>query len=636
MGMTNSQTAREAGNAATLQAVCVCFLLVLAVLVVFGQTAHFGFVNYDDPLYVYENAQLSSGVSLKGVAYAFTHVECSLYHPLTMISLRLDYQLHGPNAGGYHLANVLIHAASAVLLFLVMRRMTGALWRSAFLAAVFAIHPLRAESVAWVTERKDVLGAFFFMLTLGAYVRYVEMRKAESRKQELFYALTLVFFVLGLLSKPTAVVLPFVLLLLDYWPLNRFPAGTSSRAAGIPKRLILEKIPLLALAAAACVVTVIAAGEGVSTANRIPMPMRICNAVVSYLVYLRQMFWPAGLAVFYPYPAKSPSLWEMAAAILLLAVISGGVLMLRRKRPWLLVGWFWYLGVLVPVIGVVQAGDFAHADRNSYLSQIGLCVALIWEAAGVSAVWRCRRAVVGGCSAAILAALTYCAHAQASFWRDSESLWNHALSCTTGNDVAHYNLGNDLVKHGRDDDAIVQFQEALATQPVNYDVHYNLANALLRRGRLDEAIAQYRDCLEIAPDNADVLNNLGNALAGKGADAAAIAQYQKSLAIKPGQVNVLNNLAWLLATTPGTALRNGAKAVALATQASQLSGEANPVILHTLAAAYAEAGMYGEATATARRALELARAQQNSALAATLQKEMELYEAETPPATAPQ
>jgi len=635
MGMTNSQTAREAGNPETLQVICVCFLLVLAVLAVFGQTAHFDFVNYDDPLYVSENAQLSSGLSMKSVAYSFTHAECNLYHPLTMLSLRLDYQLHGLNAGGYHLTNVLIHAASVVLLFLIMRRMTGALWRSAFLAAVFAIHPLRAESVAWVTERKDVLGAFFFMLTIGAYVRYVEMRKAESGKQELFYALTLVFLVMGLLSKPTVVVLPFVLLLLDYWPLNRFPAAASSRAIGIPKRLILEKVPLLALAAAACVATVIAAGKAISTTERIPMPLRFSNAVVSYVVYLRQMFWPSGLAVFYPYPAKGPPLWEMAAAILLLAVITGGVVMLRRKCPWLFVGWFWYLGVLVPVIGFVQGGNSAHADRSSYLSQIGLCVLLIWGAAGLSAAWRCRRLVQGGCSAAVLAALIGCSHTQTSFWRDSESLWNHTLSCTSGNHVAHYNLGNYLVKQGRVDEAIVQFQEALATQPANFDVHYNLANALLRRGSLDDAIAQYRVCLEIAPDNAEVLNNLGNALAEEGADGAAIAQYEKSLEIKPGQLNVLNNLAWLLATTPGPALRNGAKAVALATQASQLSAGTNPLILHTLAAAYAEAGMYGQATATARRALVLAQAQQKDALAATLQKEIELYAAKTPPATAP-
>ena len=268
---------------------------------VFGQTADFGFVNYDDNIYVYENAEVAGGLSLKGLAWVFTHTDCSLYHPLTMLSLMGDYQLHGLHAGWYHFTNVLLHTASAILLFLVLRQMTGALWRSAFVAAVFAIHPLRVESVAWVAERKDVLSAFFFMLTLGAYARYV--RKPDSPGR---YVLVAVAFVLALLSKPTVVTLPFVLLLLDYWPLHRFEQPR--KLSG----LILEKIPLLALAAGACAMTVLAAGKEITTGNIIPMPSRLGNALVSYAVYLRQMVWPGGLAVFYPCPEKGLPAWEMA------------------------------------------------------------------------------------------------------------------------------------------------------------------------------------------------------------------------------------------------------------------------------------------------------------------------------------
>jgi tetratricopeptide (TPR) repeat protein len=685
------------------QGLCVCVFLALAVWAVFGQTAHFEFVNFDDDVYVYKNPQVTGGLSLEGMARTFTHAECSLYHPLTMISLMWDYHLHGLQAGGYHLTNVLIHTASVMLLFLILRRMTGAVWRSAFVAAVFAIHPLRVESVAWVTERKDVLGTFFFMLTVGAYVRYVEEGKMQNAKCRVYYAAAAGFFVLDLLSKPMAVTLPFVLLLLDYWPLHRFAPQTPTRPGGIPKGLILEKIPLMALAAAACVVTYFAAGKAVMSAALAPMPARIGNALVSCVVYLRQMVWPAELAVFYPYPGKSPPLWEWAPALLLLTVFSGVVLASWRKRPWLVTGWLWYLGMLVPVIGIVPIGSFAHADRNTYLPQIGLYVLLTWAAAGMTAGWRYRRLIQGGGCAAILGALSYCAHTQTSCWRNSELLWKHTLSCTTGNYPAHYNLGNEFVKQGRLDEAIGQFRKALDIQPASYDACYNLANALFRQGQLEDAIPQYRKALAIAPNNAEARNNLGNALAMKGDFEAAIAQYQKALQIQPGyadahfdlgrvllkqgqrdeavaqfrkvveikpqdaearndlgralllkgedkeavdswqqaleinpgQIAVLNNLAWLLATTSNAPLRNGAKAVALATQASQLSGGGNPVILRTLAVAWAEEGSYERAAATARRALALAVEQKKDELAATLQKEIQLYEAKTPPPNAP-
>ena len=290
------------------QTVCVCVFLALAVWAVFGQTAGFGFVNLDDNLYVYENPKLASGLSLDGIAYTFSHAECFLYHPLTMISLELDYQFHGLHAGGYHLTNVRIHTASVILLFLILRQMTGALWRSAFVAAVFAIHPLRVESVAWVTERKDVLATFFFILTLWAYVRHAEKCIIHYSLFTIHYSLALFFFVLGLLCKPMAVTLPFVLLLLDYWPLNRFAQPTPSRPFGIPKRLILEKIPLMTLAAVACGVTCFVARYWGIRSGRPFRPVHMGNVWISYAVYLRQMVWPTKLAVFLSVPGEESPL----------------------------------------------------------------------------------------------------------------------------------------------------------------------------------------------------------------------------------------------------------------------------------------------------------------------------------------
>jgi tetratricopeptide (TPR) repeat protein len=556
----------------------VCLALAAITFAVFGQTAGFGFVNYDDNIYVYENAEVAGGLSLKGLAWVFTHADCSLYHPLTTLSLMGNYQLHGLHAGGYHFTNVLLHTASAILLFLILRQMTGALWRSAFVAAVFAIHPLRVESVAWVAERKDVLSAFFFMLTLGAYARYV--RKPDSPGR---YVLVAAAFVLALLSKPTVVTLPFVLLLLDYWPLHRFEQPR--KLSG----LIREKIPLLALAAGACAMTVLAAGKEITTGNIIPMASRLGNALVSYAVYLRQMVWPGGLAVFYPRPEKGYPVWTMALSFLLLASITGGVLAFRRKRGWLLTGWLWYLGMLMPMIGIVKAGAFAHADRMTYLPQIGIYVAVTW----LVAEWRVSRVALGGLMAGVLAVLMVCAWQQTGYWQDSETLWAHTIACTTDNDTAHLNLGSVLLQDGILDEAINHFQKALQLNPENATAHFNLATMLRRTGRVNEAINH----------------------------------FQKALQIKPDDPEIQNSLAWLLATCPQASLRNGNKAVELARQANGLTGGENPIILQTLAAGCAEAGRFSEAVETAQRALRLAEAQSNTVLAGQLQSELKLYQA---------
>jgi tetratricopeptide (TPR) repeat protein len=627
----------------------VCLALAAITFVVFGQTAGFRFVNYDDNVYVYENAKVAGGLSMKGLAWIFTHADCNFYHPLTMLSLMADHQLHGLHAGWYHFTNVILHAASAILLFLVLRQMTGALWRSAFVAAVFAIHPLRVESVAWVAGRKDVLSAFFFMLTLGAYARYV--RKPDSVARYLVVAAA---FVLALLSKPSVVTLPFVLLLLDYWPLRRFEQPR--KLSG----LILEKIPLLALAAGACVMTVLAEGEAIAAVATVSMPLRLDNAVVSYAVYLRQMVWPEGLAVPYPYPHNGLPAWEVALAGALLAVLSAVAWGERRRRPWLLMGWLWYLGMLTPMIGIVQVGASAHADRMTYLPQIGICMAVTW----LVAEWRLSRVAFGGLMAGVILALMFCAWKQTTYWKSNETLWPHTLACTTGNYMAHFNLGNALRQEGRMDDAITHYEEALQIAPRDAETHNNIGLALFQKGRMndamahlqkaaqiaphdaatqnnlgytllqmgrvDEAITHCRQAVQIRPDFAEAHNNLGLAFFRQGRMDEAIAQYQKALEIKPADPSVQNNLAWLLATCPEASLRNGDKAVELARRANALTGGENPIILRTLASAFAEAGRFSEAVEAAQRALRVAEAQANTGLAGQLQSEIKLYQAGSP------
>ena len=407
----------------------VCIFLAAIIWVVFGQTLRHEFVNVDDQEYVYENSAVIRGLNLKGVEWAFTHTVCANWHPLTMLSHMLDCQLYGLNAGGHHLTNILLHTATAILLFLVLRRMTGFLWRSAFVAAVFAIHPLRVESVAWVSERKDVLSGLFFMLTVGAYGRYVEKSKVQDPRSKVFYGLALVFFALGLLCKPMLVTLPCVLVLLDYWPLGRVTRlhcasarqasdmwqvtsdkNSVSQLPGATKRseggstlnhLLLEKLPLLGLAVASGVVTLYAQRGALQSFERISFGLRVGNALMSYVMYMGQMFWPSGLAVLYPFTAGGVGISGAVGSAVLLAGISVGVFVLRRRRPYLLTGWLWYLLMLVPVIGLVQVGAQARADRYTYLPQIGLYVMVTWAAADLCAGWRHRRMVLGGCATVI-------------------------------------------------------------------------------------------------------------------------------------------------------------------------------------------------------------------------------------------
>jgi protein O-mannosyl-transferase len=525
------------------QAACVCVILVLAVLAVFGQTAGFGFVNYDDDQYVFENPVVEKGLSVEAVGWAFTHAQVANWTPLSTLSHMLDCQMFGLHAGGHHLVNVLWHAANAVLLFLVLRQMTGSLWRSAFVAAVFAIHSLRAESVAWVSERKDVLSAFFFMLAIGAYVRYAQEFKVQSSKFKVLYSLCLVFFVLGLMSKPMVATLPFVLLLLDYWPLGRFQDAPQFL------RLVKEKIPFFALAAGACVATALVPGLVITDARRLPLLERFGNALVSDVVYVRQMVFPAGLAVPYPLPPNGYAIWQVGLALVFVAAITAGLVLWRKKRPALLVGWFWYLGMLFPVIGIIQiSADAARADRYTYLPGIGLALALTWAVADGSAGWKNRKLILGGSMLAVVGALGICGHRQTSYWKDSATLWRHVLACTSGNSLANNNLGVALAAKGDLAAAIVQYQKALEIKPDYSEALNNLGVALVAKGDVEAAIVQYQKALEIKPDYVEVRYNLGSALAGQGEYEAAITQYRKALEIKPDYAEALNNLGAALAS----------------------------------------------------------------------------------------
>ena len=522
--------ASATGQALRWPAPGLCLVLAAMTFAVFGQTLTDDFVNFDDNNYVYDNPVVSQGLTFKGIVWAFSQAHFTNWHPLTWLSHMLDCQLYGLNPAGHHLTNVLLHTATVILLFLVLREMTGALWRSAFVAALFAIHPLRAESVAWVSERKDLLSGLFFMLTIGAYVRYVRRPWSAAR-----YGLVMLLLALGLLCKPTLVTLPLVLLLLDYWPLQRVE---SRKLSG----LVLEKLPLLALSAASCVATLLAQNKAIQSGPSFSLPFRLGNALVACAVYLRQMVWPAGLAVFYPYHHNGLPPWAVALAGTLVAVLSVAALLQWRKQPWLLVGWLWYLAMLLPVAGIIQVGLQAHADRYTYLPQIGICLAVTW----LAAQWRMSRAAFGGLMSGVLAVLMVCAWKQTAFWKNGETLWTHALACTTDNEVACSNLGAVLLQKGRTDEAIRLERQALQINP-NYEMpQFNLGNALLQKGKVDEAIYHFMYALHINPDYAEAHAGLGRALLCKGNLEAAADHLQKALQINPFDAQAHYNLGAVL------------------------------------------------------------------------------------------
>jgi len=701
----------------------VCLILTAVTLATYWRVSGDNFINFDDDYYIVQNPWVNQGLSFKGIAWAFTHFYSANWHPITWISHMLDCELFGLQPGPQHVVNLGFHAANAALLFTLLKRTTGALWRSAIVAGLFALHPLHVESVAWAAERKDVLSTFFGLLALLCYAQYAKTGAIRSR----YYWGALFFFVMGLMSKPMVVTLPFVMLLLDFWPLGRV-STTSDNPMEIDfrklKTLLLEKWPFFMLVPISCVITYFAqkSAGAVATNDR---GFYMGNALVSYVRYIGRMFWPIDLSVIYPLYTITP--WKVAGAAFFLLAISVLCIKARQKKPYLLMGWLWYLGMLVPVIGFMQVGPQSSADRYTYMSLTGLFVICVWGAADLMKDWRFRKPVAVIASTLILLVCSALTVHQLQFWKNGVTLFEHTIAVTANNAfgedeyagaliiagkgkeafahdaealrlapdnaiiqndyaaalvevgrapdaLSHYaqaaqlapnnaliqnNYGVALARAGMTNDAIARYQQALHIQPDYVDAYNNLGTVLAGEGHLDEAAASLSRALAIEPDNADIHLNLGLALIrlGRVPDAArefstavtldpkeAEAQYELGLCLamarqpgmalshlqaaaqlRPDWTDPLNAAAWILATDGDGQVRNGPEAVSLAESAAALSHGQDPVILNTLAAAYAETGRFDDATNTAGKAIALAQQSGRAALAGQIQSLLALY-----------
>jgi protein O-mannosyl-transferase len=521
-------------------------LLALVTLALYWPAIHCNFVNCDDNLCVTDNPHVQAGLSWGAVAWAWLNPVNSNWHPLTVLSHMLDCQLFGLRPWGHHLTSVLLHSLNTVLVFLLLRRLTGATWRSLWVAALFGWHPLHVESVAWIAERKDMLSTAFGLLSLLCYARYAQSRSVGERDSRLHpardYSLALLFLALGLMSKAMLVTWPFVMLLLDYWPLGRFQSSTTRRG-----RLLVEKIPFLVLAGAASVFTYLVQKQAgaLTMIDHLPLGARAENALVSCCRYLGKLFWPAHLAIFYPHPGYWPLEQVLLAAGLLL-VLSVLLVAKARQYPFLLGGWLWYCGTLVPVIQLVQTGSHAMADRYTYVPSLGLLVLVAWGAGALAGRWRHG---VAACSVAAAALLLLClplTRRQISYWQDSQTLFRHALAVTEDNPFSRNNLGTALMEQGQMDEAISQFQQALHLKPEAAMAHYNLGTALAKAGQTQEAIGQLREAIRLEPDNVHARNNLGRALVKAGQLDEAISQFQQALRLQPDYAQAHYNLGTAL------------------------------------------------------------------------------------------
>ena len=575
--------------------VTICIFVMVATFCIYSQVQDHEFINYDDYQYIKDNWNIKSGFSSESISWAFTTFYAYNWFPITWLSHIFDYQLYGLNPKGHHLTNLLFHIANALLLFMVLLRMTGKLWRCAFIAAMFAFHPLNVESVAWAAERKNVLSTLFWLLTMWAYIRYAE--KSTIKK----YGLVLLFFALGLMSKPMLVTLPFVLLLLDYWPLGRLkleqggpdnevPAKSRYHVKSEFLKLMLEKIPLFALTTGACILTFIAQQEGaLINANKLSLSTRLTNAVVSYLEYLKKMIWPNDLAVFYPHPESTLAAWKWVVCFVVLVTITAISIKFIKKVPYFAVGWFWYLGTLIPVIGIVQVGGQAMADRYTYIPLIGIFIIVAWGVPELISKWNHKEKVLSVSVGIIILILLITTWGQVSHWKNSITIFKHALKVAnensynsylinyhlgnafwnkrkTGEAISHYkmaikinpdyaptynNLGIILGAEGKTEEEISHYKMAIKINPDVAEAHSNLANVLQKRGKNSEAISHYKMAIKIKPDYAPAYNNLGNALGKEGKFSEAISHYKMAIKITPDYAMAHSNL--------GNALQNGGK-----------------------------------------------------------------------------
>jgi protein O-mannosyl-transferase len=512
------------------QTVVISLVLFLGTLALYYPALQNGFVNYDDPAYVTSNLAVQQGLTSRTLAWAFTSTSEANWHPLTWISHMLDVQLFGPQAAGHHAQSVFWHAVNVVLLFLLLAQTTGFIGRSAVVAGLFAVHPLTVESVAWVAERKTVLCTFFFLLALAAYGWYVKQPRASR------YLLVTLLFALALMAKPLAITLPVALLLLDFWPLQRFPQ------IPIPK-LVIEKIPLLALSAASAVITLYAqhAGGAVGSTILLPLTMRAENAIYSYFIYVKKAIWPSRLAVFYPHPENSLAPWKVLGAAAVLTAITVGFWHFRKRR-FLLVGWLWFLGTMAPMIGLVQVGRQGWADRYAYLPIWGLFLIGVWLAAEAAERISLSRSTQIAIVLAVLVGYATVAHTQLEYWRDSYKLFAHALQVTDANPIAEGNLGSALIEMRRPDLAVPHLERAIQFMPTLGTAHYNLATVFHRQNELSRALLEYQLALKYASDTreaAQTHNNLGVLLNQLGRRDEAVAEFTEAIALNPYEQNSL-------------------------------------------------------------------------------------------------
>jgi protein O-mannosyl-transferase len=628
----------------------ICLLLAFVTVLAYSPVRHAALVVFDDPVYI-GDPHVQAGLTWAGVKWAFTTWHGSNWHPLTWLSHMLDASVFGPDAGTQHFVNVLFHAANAVLLFLLLLRMTWKMWPAAFVAALFAWHPLHVESVAWISERKDVLSTFFGLLTLLAYWRYSESSKFQVPNSKAWYGYTLVLFALSLMAKPMLVTLPFVMLLLDFWPLERsqifgIGAETDSRNTkhGTRRRtlpqLILEKVPFLALTIASSIITFLAQrSEAVVSLEQQPLGLRVANAVVAYVEYLSKAFWPAKLAVIYPLSSQIPG-WQIAAAAVILAAISFLAWRARKNTPYLLIGWLWFLGTLVPVIGLVQVGGQALADRYTYVPLIGVFIAIAYGADDLLARRRISSVISSVTAGAVLVGSLCVTEYQLRFWQNSQTLFAHAIAVTKDNAIAHINLGVALEQDDHRPEAIAEYRKAIEIEPRRFQAHNNLANLLATMGQREEAFEEYQETLRLNPDAAvahinfatllaemgrfeDAMSEytkaeqlepddprsyylMGKACLRRGQSSEAVKHFREALQHAPNDFETLTWLARVLAADQNPAVRNGTDAVSLAEQVAHLAGGEQPFVLDTLAMAYAEAGRFKDAQAAAQKAIQAA------------------------------
>ena len=503
--------------------IVIYILLALVTLAVYSQVHRFDFINYDDPVYITENIHVQSGLTLNGFLWAFSTKLFGLWNPLVWISFMMDYQLYGFNAGGYHITNLILHVLSTLLLFWLLNRMTGAVWKSAFVAAFFALHPLHVESVAWISERKDVLSAFFWMTTLCLYVFYTEKESAKR------YLLVLFSFILALLSKPMVITLPFIMILLDYWPLKRFKSQKENPVLWQLK----EKLPFLALALVVVMVTFYTPGHSASY-ELLPLNVRLANAPVAFMTYLAKTFWPHSLAIFYPFPVHIP-LWKAAGASIAIAAVSVYVLIKAGSLPCLFVGWFWFLIAIAPAIGIVQIGDFAMADRYHYLPSIGIGIILAWCLPLLVPNEKMRQNVFFPLAIAFLSFIAFSAWKQCGYWENSSKVFGHAVRVTKDNYLAHNNLGLALFAGGRNQEAIFHYDEVIRIRPFDVVPYHNRAIVYTRLGQHQMAIENYTEAIRVKPDYAaDAYLGRANLYLQLGQDQKALDDLTAAIRLDPG------------------------------------------------------------------------------------------------------